>query len=1461
MLIAIVGVALPDCARSEVVDAMDSAGITDPTLSDRGLYGPTLDELREGDDKASLTSFLRSFEQDAKIEPSEEKCVICRDGPTQQLGPLLKPCHVCEVHAHSRCWNMLFGHARQEQKVMEEKEQVNEARCPQCRNHIEEVPFYDPKVRPLMCRLPVGDNEWEVRLPEGEELVVNPWILFMTNTPNQKVSGNILLYRLVAKLGRNYYPMVLRGMREDDRVLTSFGPILHVRSGTGPFWPETWADPALVARVGYSVIRHLYSFSSDENHDWCVNQMMALIGKEKPIWQYCESHCRAWILSDEAQVFARTIQLKMAKRKDEAQRLKWVTQQLSTDMPGATIEWLYWMFRHMVYIQILFFLLLTTLGPLSVLSVYRKPDSAVRWTITLLIWVFLYRLARLCGYLFFVRKPNLSVLNSLAIWKTCSQHINLPPMSPDAILKIHPRWMAACAVEKALEVYGCVIRNVPCVIPNGCGHDLIAGLRIRVLFDRPRDLLSPHLYRYAQKWLGAVKWDKWTWYSPEYLLAKAPSRRRKTMLLEDNGAAWLPKNWPANIFTKAEAYVGKTWDSFKARIIQCRQSGLMLAIGWYFYAAYKCFARTFGSKEGKYIFGPALNALELGETVTRFFSQGVVYEADASNWDGSVTNTMLRIEWLCLSHYFPYKFPYLDQLKPLWFKTIGSSKGIKYVIDWARRSGDFWTTLFNTLLNMICTAFVWTHEFTKVPMAHQVKWRLDECDDYIAGVFAGDDNYFCVRRAREPTSLCEVYENIGLRMEIIRRDNWRDLEFCSGKFYMTERGIKWGLKPFRQLSKFGINFNRHSKRKFKGLLYGNALSMLPIAGHIPVFGVFLRSIVRSAYYQNIKAEDVVREDWQITDSHVDDIHPEEEVEFKRRYGYTDAEYLRLVRWAEEITLDDFPMVLEDELFERGARVDCGVTKLLRTDHKNHASWLKEEPRTNTWGGTLKSKVNSLLSDPVVNVVWPICEDVASHIFGVVAIVFFMCFETLLGSVVAVPGHLFLWLVDYRFGFAARVVAHQAWNLLAICPLNSILVTLEGHLCRDGPPLKVLMGWGLTAGWREPGVFTPMPDCVGSLINRLTGYTKFLFDIGSRWIGILKYRTRKNRKGGSKKVTVVVKPSQQPRKNKKRRSKRGNVVMHPVCLSKVNPFLSAVAGCRSPDDFGYPTGTAVLRTSYNLATDLNGYSATANMAGLRYYRYAPSSTGTTVAWGSGTLSTWPQYSGLANIAQVGRIVSWGLRITTEASITNASGHLWVAHVPEDVAGLWPYLGWPTTEAQWAQLPLAEKYSLVELAERPLIVPGRAFDDGIYRFRDITNEAGGAGYSIESTSGWTSILIFLAGGPASTTMLNVEIIQHIEYIQQGNALYGFIDTLPGIYDEQAMRTCSKVEAVAPVGILETVVDTVEKASAATMGYVSAAARMGRAIAPLMQVAGSYYKKRGWQRSAIPAPYKYEEIEYKE
>lgn len=339
--------------------------------------------------------------------------------------------------------------------------------------------------------------------------------------------------------------------------------------------------------------------------------------------------------------------------------------------------------------------------------------------------------------------------------------------------------------------------------------------------------------------------------------------------------------------------------------------------------------------------------------------------------------------------------------------------------------------------------------------------------------------------------------------------------------------------------------------------------------------------------------------------------------------------------------------------------------------------------------------------------------------------------------------------------------------------------------------------------------------------------------------------RKKNRRQKRVVTMVVANPPRQRKRRSKKNKNNKRSQGPgidtFALSRLNPFLPEICGVKVPDAFGYPTGTGLLRASQAVSA-FGGFTAAVVSPRMTAYYNIPGGTGATLTWLGGSFGNpMPQGVSLQNLAVAYRVVSWGIRVTAEVALTAASGHVWFGIVPQMYTGTFPYAGWPTTEAQLAALPLAKKYSLVELCEKPIIVSGRQYDDGAFRFRSTVSvdEQKGGDSSVESMNGWSDVMFFGSGLPSTGIVMNIETIMHVEFIHNPSAAYGFIDTAPERLDDASLERASLVGQASPVAFIESAIENADAAVGAMQGIFAAAFKAKHLISAASWAVGKSWR----------------------
>jgi hypothetical protein len=292
-----------------------------------------------------------------------------------------------------------------------------------------------------------------------------------------------------------------------------------------------------------------------------------------------------------------------------------------------------------------------------------------------------------------------------------------------------------------------------------------------------------------------------------------------------------------------------------------------------------------------------------------------ILESDVSNWDGSVTKTMLRVEKYFLLNKVTGLPEDFSHLLSNWGKVKGRTKDSKMHItmEHGRRSGDLWTSSFNSLLNFLIVSYV---------------YEVDPKDFMM--MVLGDDNVVGFYRPLEHSIqyYVERYAKIGMKCAIIPRDNILQATFCSGRFWVVDECVRWGNNPFRLLSKFGINYHNHHRKNFKRLLYGMSKGLLCTAGHVPILGSFLRAIADSAEEHRIKA---LKDNRHLNPYRIHGGLPsypagDTYLQFSEIYGIPVPIITEIEEWIEcNVTIDSFPGLWHGEIFHEGFKKDLGVS--------------------------------------------------------------------------------------------------------------------------------------------------------------------------------------------------------------------------------------------------------------------------------------------------------------------------------------------------------------------------------------------------------------------------------------------------------------------------------------------------------------------------------------------------------
>ncbi len=231
------------------------------------------------------------------------------------------------------------------------------------------------------------------------------------------------------------------------------------------------------------------------------------------------------------------------------------------------------------------------------------------------------------------------------------------------------------------------------------------------------------------------------------------------------------------------------------------------------------------------------------------------------------------------------------------------------------------------------------------------------------------------------------------------------------------------------------------------------------------------------------------------------------------------------------------------------------------------------------------------------------------------------------------------------------------------------------------------------------------------------------------------------------------------------------------LAQVDPFAAEVMGCKIPDRNTMPSVTNRFRGVYTATTDSNGNYA----CGFRPYAFAaqwaavPVAAGPSITWGNGTPVNLTCASTMGSQYADVRTVAYGIRMKYVGPRTTSGGKIHIACVGSNLSsdGI-GFTYWPRTPAEFENSPWYANYSLNEITEQEIVVPGRRIDEGSFRYRSPQYVPYGGSSTpsgaIETSDGWGHIVVFIEGATASASVVQIEVVYHFEALvnPQGGSL---------------------------------------------------------------------------------------------
>lgn len=223
----------------------------------------------------------------------------------------------------------------------------------------------------------------------------------------------------------------------------------------------------------------------------------------------------------------------------------------------------------------------------------------------------------------------------------------------------------------------------------------------------------------------------------------------------------------------------------------------------------------------------------------------------------------------------------------------------------------------------------------------------------------------------------------------------------------------------------------------------------------------------------------------------------------------------------------------------------------------------------------------------------------------------------------------------------------------------------------------------------------------------------------------------------------------------------------------DPFNENAEGCKIPDansqpsvaikaEDAYVQSTAALETL--TACAYNPTTSKQQVVGV----FATASTWTwTAAFGGGTASG--KNAKLISDMDLVRPVAHGIRITCGLAPTATTGFLHVAVFAQPLYNqtTWQY---PTTIADLANVPGYKRVPLARLTAEGLSINNRPLDCTAQRYVDVDGPSYASAGTMEFQvpNQWCSIVVVAEGVAASSTVLSVENVLHMECIPRSSSI---------------------------------------------------------------------------------------------
>lgn len=338
------------------------------------------------------------------------------------------------------------------------------------------------------------------------------------------------------------------------------------------------------------------------------------------------------------------------------------------------------------------------------------------------------------------------------------------------------------------------------------------------------------------------------------------------------------------------------------RLIQGATPEFIVLVGPFFMALQNLLRRRWSTKNKFLCFTSGVKAEQAAEFIDD--AVGEFLEDDLTQFDSSISLPWCKYE-LWLAKKFGAPRAVVDLMYYNMYTHGKTRFGWKYACEGTRKSGDPYTSLFNSVINGLSHLYLYC------------KWTgktVQQAKNSIRMLLQGDDN---LMRHAETCRFDWVagMADLGFGSEAIYRRDRDEAEFCSNRLYPTDKGVVFGPKPGKVLSKLGYVVDPPRNVSRESLMRGIALGLKPSCKFIPPLDVVINRVLQlteghEAYYQRQYLEH------QMKYSHDHNSTPETMCHLWDQYNWSHTVHEAFTKYVNQMQFGDRYDILSHLLFDR-----------------------------------------------------------------------------------------------------------------------------------------------------------------------------------------------------------------------------------------------------------------------------------------------------------------------------------------------------------------------------------------------------------------------------------------------------------------------------------------------------------------------------------------------------------------